>query len=89
MTACVQRTGAELAGGKVDEMMAETPEHLSQLRDEDGQGPEAASKQSSPQKAAESDAEHATSSGKKIDRRGPEDEGASGTFQASLCASAC
>ncbi|KAL0053110.1 hypothetical protein WJX82_000994 [Trebouxia sp. C0006] len=64
-------------GSKVDEMMAETPEHLSQLGDEDGQGPEAASKQSSPLKAAESDAEHATSSGKKIDRQGPEDEGPS------------
>ncbi len=78
-----------MAGSTVDEMMAETPEHLSQLGDEDGQGPEAASKQSSPQKTVESDAEHATSSGKQIDRQGPEDEGPAGTFQALLCASAC
>ena len=70
-------------------MMAETPEHLSQLGDEDELGPEAASKQSSPQKAAESDAKHATSSGKKIDSQGPEDEGPSGIFQALLCAFAC
>ncbi|KAL0034398.1 hypothetical protein WJX79_000220 [Trebouxia sp. C0005] len=65
-------------GSKIDEMMAQTPEHLSQLGDEDGGGPEAASKQSSPQKAAESDAEHATSSGKNGARQGLEDEGPSG-----------
>ena len=78
-----------LAGSKVDEMMAETPEHLSQLGDEDEQGPEAANTQSSPTKAAESDAEHATSPGQKIHRQGPENEGPPGTCQASLYASAC
>jgi len=77
-------------GNKVDEMMAETPEHLSDMGDEDRKAGGDTGKQSSPQKAAEISAEHPTSSDKKSrqtkeqrsDKKGSQDEGPSGQIDA-------
>ena len=94
------RSNAELTGDKVDEMMAETPAHLSGLGDEDRQesaqnGPQDTSRPSSPQRAADSDAEHANSSGRKSrrerkhdsDGHRPEDNGPSGEVQSDFACS--
>lgn len=101
--ACVScvRSSVGLTGDKVDEMMAETPEHLSGLGDEDQQkksaqkGPQDTSRPSSPQQAADSDAEHANSSGRKSrrerkdnrDGHRAEDNGPSGEVQSEFACS--